>query len=156
MWPFPPLSQALPHHPFLQDSGGAVLKEGIQRERIGSQVRAMKSGKHPEKIQWSGSPWTRPTQSRDGFPGGSVGKESACNAGDLGSIPRLGRCPGDRNGYSLQYSCLENHMDGGAWRATVHGVAKSRTRLSTHTHTHTHTILRWHLRSQKMLAQTQE
>ena len=49
---------------------------------------------------------------------------SACNAGDLGSIPGLGRSPGEGNGNPLQDSCLENPMDGGAWRATVHGVAK--------------------------------
>ena len=57
-----------------------------------------------------------------GFPGGSVGKESACNAGDPGSIPGWGRSPGEGNGYPLQYSCLENPMDRGAWWATVHGV----------------------------------
>ena len=62
------------------------------------------------------------------FTGGSDGKESACNARDLGSIPRLGRSP-EENGYPLQYSGLENPMDRGAWWATVHGVAKSRTRL---------------------------
>ena len=59
------------------------------------------------------------------FPGSSDSKESACNAGDLGSIPGLGRSPGEGNGYPLQYCCLENHMDKGAWQATVHGVAKS-------------------------------
>ena len=59
-----------------------------------------------------------------GFPGGSNGKESACNVGDLGSILRLGRSPGVGNGNPLQYSCLENSMDRGAWQATVHGVAK--------------------------------
>ena len=59
-----------------------------------------------------------------------VGKESACNVGDLGSIPGLGRSPGGGHGNPFQYSCLENPMDRGAWRATVHGVAKSRTRLS--------------------------
>ena len=62
-----------------------------------------------------------------GFPGGSNGKESACNAGDLGSVPGLGRSPGKGNGYPLHYFCLENPMDRGAWRATVHGVAKSWT-----------------------------
>ena len=62
-----------------------------------------------------------------GFPGGSEGKESAYNAGDLGSIPGLGRSPGEGNGNSLQYSCLENPMDGEAWYATVHGVARSDT-----------------------------
>ena len=64
-----------------------------------------------------------------GFPGGSDGKESAYNAGDLGSIPGLGMSPGEENGNSLQYSCLENPMDRGAWRAIVHRVIKSRTRL---------------------------
>jgi len=59
------------------------------------------------------------------FPGGSDGKESACNAGDPGSIPRLGRSSGEGNGNPLQYSCLENPMDGGAWQATVPGVAES-------------------------------
>ena len=64
------------------------------------------------------------------FPGGSDGKASAYNAGDPGSIPGSGRSPGVENGNPLQYSCLENPMDGGAWLATVYGVAKSRTRLS--------------------------
>ena len=65
-----------------------------------------------------------------GFPGGSVGKISACNVGDLGSIPKSGRSPGEGNGYPLQYSCLGNSMDKGAWWATVHGFTKSQTRLS--------------------------
>ena len=59
------------------------------------------------------------------FPGGSDGKASAYNAGDPGSIPGLGRSPGEGNGNPLQYSCLENPMDGGTWEATVHGVPKS-------------------------------
>ena len=58
-----------------------------------------------------------------------VVKNLPANAGDLGSIPGLGRAPGEGNGNPLQYSCLENPMDRGAWWATVHGVAKSRTRL---------------------------
>ena len=62
-----------------------------------------------------------------GFPGGSDGKESACNAGDLSSIPGSGRSPREGNGNPLQNSCLENPMDRGAWQATVHGVSKSRT-----------------------------
>ena len=62
------------------------------------------------------------------IPGGSDGKESACNAGDLGSTTRLGRSSGEGNGNSLQYSYLENLMDREAWRATAHGVAKSWTR----------------------------
>ena len=65
-----------------------------------------------------------------GFPGGSAGKESSCNAGDTGSIPGSGRSPGGGHGNPLQYSCLENPMDRGAWWATVHWVAKCQTRLS--------------------------
>ena len=64
------------------------------------------------------------------FPGGSDGKDSACNEGDPGSIPESGRSPGEGNGNPLQYSCLENRTDRGAWRATLHGATKSRTRLS--------------------------
>ena len=68
-----------------------------------------------------------------GFLGGSEVKASACNAGDLGSIPGSGRSPEEGNGNPLQYSCLENPMDVGAWWATVHGVAKSRIQLSDFT-----------------------
>ena len=64
------------------------------------------------------------------FPGGSDSKASVYNAGDPGSIPELGRSPGEGNGNPLQDYCLENPMDRGAWQATVHGVTKSRTRLS--------------------------
>ena len=70
-----------------------------------------------------------------GFLGGSEVKASAWNAGDLGSIPGLGSSPGEGNGTPLPYFCLENPMEGGAWWATVHGVAKSRTRLSNFTFT---------------------
>ena len=66
-----------------------------------------------------------------GFPGGSGSKESACNAGNLGSIFGSGRSSGEGKGNPLQYSRLENFMDRGAWRATVHGVTKSWTRLSS-------------------------
>ena len=62
-----------------------------------------------------------------GFFGGSEGKESACNAGESGSIPGLGRSLGEGHGNPLQYSCLENSMDKGAWKVTVYGVAKSQT-----------------------------
>ena len=61
------------------------------------------------------------------FSSGSDSREYACNAGDPGTIPGSGRCPGEGNGYPLQYSCLENSMERGAWWATVHGVAKSQT-----------------------------
>ena len=73
-------------------------------------------------------PWRRdrlPTPVLLGFPCGSAGKESACNAGDLGSIPELGRSPGEGKGYPLQYSGLENSMD-----YIVDGVTKSQTRMS--------------------------
>ena len=61
------------------------------------------------------------------FPGGSDGKETACNTGDPGSIPGLGRSPGEGHGNPLQCPCLENPMDRRAWQSTVHGVAKSWT-----------------------------
>ena len=69
--------------------------------------------------------------------------ESACNAGDPSLIPGLRRSPREGNDNPLQYSCLENPMDRGAWQTIVHGVARSHTQLSnshTHTHTHTHTL----------------
>ena len=69
--------------------------------------------------------WYTPTPVFLDFPCGSAGKESVCNAGDLGSIPGLGRCPGEGNGYPLQYFGLENSMD-----CIVHGVTKSRMWLS--------------------------
>ena len=62
--------------------------------------------------------------------GGSDGKESACNAGDPGLLPGLGRSPGEDNGNPLKYSCLENSIDRGAWWETVYGVTKSQTRLN--------------------------
>ena len=62
-----------------------------------------------------------------GSPDGSDGKESACNSGDQGSIPGLGRSPGEGNGNPLQYSCLENPMDRGSWQATVRGVTNIHT-----------------------------
>ena len=67
---------------------------------------------------------------RRDVPGGSDGEEAACNAGDPGSISGTGRSPGEGIGYPLQNSCVGNSMDRGAWRAAVHGVAKSETQLS--------------------------
>ena len=75
-----------------------------------------------------------------GFPGGSGGKESACNSGDPGWIPGSGRSPGEGNGNSLQYSCLENPMDRGAWRATVLGSQRVRHDSVTNTSTFTDTL----------------
>ena len=122
----------------------------------------------PQFDSWVGKiPWRRdrlPTPVFLGFPCSSAVKESTCNVGDLGSIPGLGRSPregiglptpvfwpgefrglyspwGEGNGTPLQYSCLENPMDGGAWKAAVHGVAKSRTRLNDFTFTfHFHAL----------------
>ena len=84
-----------------------------------------------------------------GFPGGSdgKGKEYACNVGDLGLIPGLGRSPGEGSGNPLQYSCLENPMDGGAWRATVHGVAKELdTTLATKPPPHVSNTIDWYIK----------
>ena len=78
--------------------------------------------------------YSLPHSKHRAFPGGSDGKVSACSVGDPGLIPGLGRSPGEGNGNALQYSCLENSMDGGAWWATVHGAEKSQARLSNFTH----------------------
>ena len=76
-------------------------------------------------------------ESKQHNPGGSDSQESACNAGDPGSISGSGRFPGEGNGYPFQYFCLENSTDRGTWWAEVHGVTRSQTQLSnTHTHTH--------------------
>ena len=72
---------------------------------------------------------------RPSFPSDSDGKESACNAGGPGVIPGSGRSPREGNRYPLQYSCLENSMDRGAWQVTVHGVVKSQAWLSNYTFT---------------------
>ena len=66
----------------------------------------------------------------EGFPRALDGKESTCNAGDLGLIPGLGRSPGGEHGNPFKYSCLENHMDRGAWQATVQRIRKSQRQLS--------------------------
>ena len=90
----------------------------------GSKVTAYGDSNHEIK---------RPLLLGVGFPGGSDGKASVYNVGDPGSIPGLGRSPGEGNGNPLQDYCLENPMDRGAWQATAHGVAKSWTRLSDFT-----------------------
>ena len=98
------------------------------------------SQRHPEKEKqsWRNQPfWPQAilliqsySNQDESFPGDSIGKESNCSAGDLGSIPGSGRSPGEGNGYPLQYSCLKNPMDREAWWATVHGIAKSQTQQS--------------------------
>ena len=80
---------------------------------------------------------------------------TVCNVGDLDLIPGLGRSSGEGNGNPLQYSCLENPMDGGAWWVTVHGVTKSQTRLRDFTHSLTHIILKL-LKEKKKPSQTGE
>ena len=79
------------------------------------------------------------------FPGDSDSNESACRAGDLGSIPGSGRSPGEGNGYPLYYSCLENSLDRGAWQAMVHGVANSQTRLKQLNTAHSTLFSSWQL-----------
>ena len=74
-----------------------------------------------------GHDWSDLAAVAEGFPGGSDGKESACSVRDLGLTPELEKFSGEGNGYPFQYSCLENSMDRGAWRATIHKAAKSWT-----------------------------
>ena len=96
-----------------------------QWQRIHLQCRRLRFDSWVRKI-----PWRRgrlPTPVFSSFPGGSDGKESACNVGDWGSIPGLGRSPGEGNGNPLLYSWLENSTDREAWQATVHGVTNSQT-----------------------------
>ena len=81
-------------------------------------------------VMWMGCDTIMRKHQTNPFPGGSGSKEYACNAGHLGSISALGRSPREGNGYPLQYSCLENSVNIGAWQATVHGVTKSQTRLN--------------------------
>ena len=103
------------------------LFSGSAGKRICLQCRRPWFNSWVGKIHWRRD--RLPTSVFLGFPGGSDGKEFTCNAGNLGSIPGLGRSPGGGHGNPLQYSCLENPMDRGAWQATVHGVGKSRTWL---------------------------
>ena len=86
-----------------------------------------------------------------GFPGGSVVKNLPANAGDAGSIPGSGSYPGEGNGHSLQYSCLENFVDRGDQQATVHGVAKSQTRLNEY-HSLTYIIVIYYTYSVQSLS----
>ena len=101
----------------------------------------------PHGWRWSDICWMRKIKSIHisilGFSCGSDGKASAQNSGDSGSIPGSGRSPGEGHGNPLQNSCLETSMDGGAWWATVHGVTKSRTRLSDFTFTFTFQYYTW-------------
>jgi len=103
--------------------------EKLRASLIAQLVKNLPQCRRPQCGSWVGTiHWRRdrlPTPVFLSFPCGSAGKESACNEGDLGSTPGLGRSPGEGKGYLLQYSCLENSMD-----CIVHGVKKSWTRLS--------------------------
>ena len=106
------------------NAGGPGSIPGLERS-------AGKGKKHSSILAWATKSWTGLSNFHFfGFPISPDGKESACNAGDPGSIPGSGRSPGEGNGNALQFSCLGNPMDGGPWRVTPHGVTKSQTRLS--------------------------
>ena len=122
LWGCRPLSQfqlSLPWQPV----------SGIKMSNTKQEGLSILKCRRPQFESWDWKiPWRRdrlPIAVFMGFPGGADGKESACNAGDLGSIPGLRRAPGRGHGNPLQYSCLENPHGKGAWWATVHGVTKS-------------------------------
>ena len=118
--------------PLEKESTPVVLpgKSHGQRSLVGYSPWGHKKSDTTERLHFTHSVLTM------GFPHGSDGKESACNAEDPGSIPGSGKSPGERNGYPFQYSCLENPIHRGAWRTTVHEVPKSWAWLSDCTHTH--------------------
>ena len=126
---------------------GSTLWDPMDYSPPGSTVHGILQARILEQVTISysrGPSWSRiepvsPELAGEFFtaaPPSSNSKEPACNVGDLGSIPRSRRSPGEGNGYPLQYSCLENSMNRGAWWVTVYGVTKSQTRLRTHTDTH--------------------
>ena len=114
------------------------LGDGVVSQAETSSTEELTNGPEPPVCSPSFWPVTKPITGRlamsEVLPFSSDGKESACNAEDLGSIPGLGRSSGKGSGNPLQYSCLENPRDRGAWRATVHGVADSQTQLDTAAH----------------------
>ena len=130
VWVCAPLLQSRPTlcDP-LDHSPPASLSTGLSREKCCNGLSCTPPGDLPDP----GTEPESPTMAGSGLPRCSDIKESACNAGDPSSIPRSGRSPGEGSGNPLQYSCLENPMNEEAWQATVHGVAKSRTRLSDFT-----------------------
>ena len=109
--------------PLSIDLGKLPWSSELSKERIAPPVFSLHATHFDDLIYYKQCKTT-------GFPGGSDGKESACNVGDPDLIPGSGRSPGEGNGNPLQYSCSESIMDRGAWWATVHGVAKSQARLS--------------------------
>ena len=108
--------------PLMWSTGSVVVAHGLCCSEACGVFLEQGSNLCPLNWQWILYLSTTPS-----FPLSSVGKESACNAGDLCSVPGLGRCTGEGNRYPLQYSGLENSVDRGAWWATVHGVAESDT-----------------------------
>ena len=108
--------------PLWPESSMGSLENELSQQ-VAQLVRNLPAIWRPQFDSWVGKiPWRRdrpPTPVLLGFPGGSADKESACSAGDLGSIPGLGRSPGEGNGYPLQYSDLENYLDCGPWGRRV-------------------------------------
>ena len=106
-----------------------TLRDPVDCSLPGSSVRGFFQAR---VLEWGAIAFSNihTTMHKMGVPGGSVVKNLPANAGDAASTSGVGRSPGGENGSLLQYSCLENPMDRGAWRATIHGVAKSRTRLN--------------------------
>ena len=133
--------------PFLNSSGWWWLISSVFLTRTSCHKTTHANGYYGAWPGWAGWISVLPlTIWEKYFTGGSEVKSSASNAGDPGSIPGSGRSPGEGNGNPLQYSCLENPMDRGAWWATVHGVPKSRTWLSNFTFTFTfqsQSLMKW-------------
>ena len=120
--------------------GGWILRPFTERKAkslntgspkwVSKTLKQSTQNRAPTRNDWLRILWVHLFVSNLRFPRGSDVKESACNAGDLGSIPGLGRSQGEGNGYPLQHSYLANAMDAGAWWSTVHGVVKSQIQLS--------------------------
>ena len=118
------------HYPAVQCLWFSLMVVPFDHSLLAPNLLAMLK-KNGECIwDWKPCKLSRVQDSKGGFPAGSESKEFAYNAGDLGSIPRSGRSPEERNGTPFQYSWLENPMNRGAWWTTVHGVAKNQTSLN--------------------------
>ena len=126
-----PVAQTVKNLPAMQETWVRSLGQEDPLEK----GKATRSSILARRIPWTEEPGGLQSMGsqrhgHEGLPWWPSGKDSACSVGDPGSIPGSGRSPGVGNGNPLQYSCPENPMDRGAWRATVHGVTKSWTRLS--------------------------
>ena len=120
-------------------SGSQGTQSQPEREAVtlGDWMTTLRGTGSSAQADQAGNQW-REGPAFYGFPGGSDGKESACNEEDLGSVPGSGRSPGEGNSYPFQCSCLENSMDRGAWWTAVHGVARVRRDWVTNTFTCTY------------------